>query len=329
MQKEIVTYCVLDVDILTLACLKFRESLIKAGNVCPFSEACTIASSCNKLFRRNFLKPDTIGLIPRHGYRYRDKQSKIAIEWLIWEEKVRGINILHAAKGKEMVLGGLSVDGYCAETNQVFEMMGCFYHGCTKCFKNDRDKPVYNNGDETMNLRYENTRSKIVHLNQLGYEVIQQFFDEDSSDLEWFSDSSSGNVDFNFFIDEYRKKHVRVQNYVNIVDIYSHEQFRRHFRLSRTTAELCDLENANVLPTHTYGREKVCTRKAFYMSVWYLANEETYRQISDRFDVSESAAWLIIRNVVDYLVTKSNTVIKWPTEEEAMIIEQEFSEKQA
>ncbi|KAB0800667.1 hypothetical protein PPYR_06406 [Photinus pyralis] len=172
MQKEIVTYCVLDVDILTLACLKFRESLIKAGNVCPFSEACTIASSCNKLFRRNFLKPDTIGLIPRHGYRYRDKQSKIAIEWLIWEEKVRGINILHAAKGKEMVLGGLSVDGYCAETNQVFEMMGCFYHGCTKCFKNDRDKPVYNNGDETMNLRYENTRSKIVHLNQLGYEVI-------------------------------------------------------------------------------------------------------------------------------------------------------------
>ncbi|XP_031338670.1 uncharacterized protein LOC116167447, partial [Photinus pyralis] len=193
MQKEIVTYCVLDVDILTLACLKFRESLIKAGNVCPFSEACTIASSCNKLFRRNFLKPDTIGLIPRHGYRYRDKQSKIAIEWLIWEEKVRGINILHAAKGKEMVLGGLSVDGYCAETNQVFEMMGCFYHGCTKCFKNDRDKPVYNNGDETMNLRYENTRSKIVHLNQLGYEVIVkwecEFNQEKNSDMaQYISD---------------------------------------------------------------------------------------------------------------------------------------------
>ncbi|KAB0800757.1 hypothetical protein PPYR_06496 [Photinus pyralis] len=168
MQKEIVSYCVSDVNILTTACLKFRDLLIQAGNICPFSEACTIASSCNKLFRRNFLKADTIGLIPRNGYRYRDNQSKIAIEWLIWEEKVREINILHAAKGKEIVLDGLPVDGFCAETNQVFEMMGCFYHGCVKCFKNDRDKPVYNNSGETMNLRYENTRSKITRLNELG-----------------------------------------------------------------------------------------------------------------------------------------------------------------
>ncbi|XP_031334749.1 uncharacterized protein LOC116166444 [Photinus pyralis] len=175
MQKEIVSYCVSDVNILTTACLKFRDLLIQAGNICPFSEACTIASSCNKLFRRNFLKADTIGLIPRNGYRYRDNQSKIAIEWLIWEEKVREINILHAAKGKEIVLDGLPVDGFCAETNQVFEMMGCFYHGCVKCFKNDRDKPVYNNSGETMNLRYENTRSKITRLNELGYEVIMKW----------------------------------------------------------------------------------------------------------------------------------------------------------
>ncbi|XP_031342995.1 uncharacterized protein LOC116170631, partial [Photinus pyralis] len=172
MQKEIVSYCISDVNILTLACLKFRELLIKSGNVCPYTEACTIASACNKLFRRNFLKTDTIGLIPRQGYRYRDNQSKVAIHWLIWEEKVRGIDIVHAAKQKEIVIGGLPVDGYCPQTNQVFEMMGCFYHGCVKCFKNDRDKPIHSNSYETMDLRYENTLSKINHLNQLGYEVI-------------------------------------------------------------------------------------------------------------------------------------------------------------
>ncbi|KAB0804165.1 hypothetical protein PPYR_01135 [Photinus pyralis] len=170
MQKEIVSYCISDVNILTLACLKFRELLIKSGNVCPYTEACTIASACNKLFRRNFLKTDTIGLIPRQGYRYRDNQSKVAIYWLIWEEKARGIDIVHAAKQKEIVIGGLPVDGYCPETNQVFEMMGCFYHGCVKCFKNDRDKPIHSNSYETMDLRYENTLSKINHLNQLGYE---------------------------------------------------------------------------------------------------------------------------------------------------------------
>ncbi|KAK5638665.1 hypothetical protein RI129_012960 [Pyrocoelia pectoralis] len=172
MQKEIVSYCISDVNILTLACIKFRQLLIKSGNVCPYTEAYTIASSCNKLFRRNFLKADTIGLIPRQGYRYRDNQSKVAIQWLLWEEKVRKINIVHAAKQQEIVLGGLPVDGYCAETNQIFEMMGCFYHGCVKCFKNDRDKPVYKNKYETMNLRYENTLSKINHLRELGYEVV-------------------------------------------------------------------------------------------------------------------------------------------------------------
>ncbi|KAK5650120.1 hypothetical protein RI129_001149 [Pyrocoelia pectoralis] len=172
MQKEIVSYCISDVNILTLACVKFRELLVASGNVCPYTEACTIASSCNKLFRRNFLKRDTIGLIPRQGYRYRDNQSKIAIEWLLWEENVRGITILHAAKQKEITLGGRLVDGYCAETNQIFEMMGCFYHGCTKCFKNDRDKPIYNNKWETMNLRYESSISKIEHLKKLEYDVI-------------------------------------------------------------------------------------------------------------------------------------------------------------
>ncbi|KAK5650119.1 hypothetical protein RI129_001148 [Pyrocoelia pectoralis] len=172
MQKEIASYCISDVNILTLACVKFRELLVASGNVCPYTEACTIASSCNKLFRRNFLKRDTIGLILRQGYRYRDNQSKIAIEWLLWEENVRGITILHAAKQKEITLGGRLVDGYCAETNQIFEMMGCFYHGCTKCFKNDRDKPIYNNKWETMNLRYESSISKIEHLKKLEYDVI-------------------------------------------------------------------------------------------------------------------------------------------------------------
>lgn len=54
MRKEILEYCVSDVNILAEACLKFREQLLKIGNVCPFTEATTIASTCNKVFRRNF-----------------------------------------------------------------------------------------------------------------------------------------------------------------------------------------------------------------------------------------------------------------------------------
>jgi hypothetical protein len=35
--------------------------------------------------------------------------------------------------GREVHLEGLpnlKVDGYCAETNEVFEFLGCFWHGC-------------------------------------------------------------------------------------------------------------------------------------------------------------------------------------------------------
>ena len=118
-RKEIVEYCISDVEILTRACLKFRDLLMKVGNVCPLSEACTIASTCNKLFRRKYLAPETIGIIPKNGYRWTDNQSKIAIQWMLWEEKQRGIEIVHAAKQSEVMLLGTRVDGYCRETNQV------------------------------------------------------------------------------------------------------------------------------------------------------------------------------------------------------------------
>ncbi|CAH1104349.1 unnamed protein product [Psylliodes chrysocephalus] len=170
-QKEIVNYCLSDVDILTRACLKFRELMLKESNVCPFLEATTIASSCNKVFRRNFLKPNTIGIIPKRGYRWQDNQSTIAIRWLIWEGKQRNINIQHAANGKEARIAGVKVDGYSEETRQIFEFEGCYYHGCPQCFTHQRDVPLPDSPTETMNLRYEATVAKKERLRFLGYEL--------------------------------------------------------------------------------------------------------------------------------------------------------------
>lgn len=175
MKKEIVGYCISDVEILTSACLKFRALMIETGNVDPFTEGCTIASACNKVFRRNFLKPNTIGLIPKSGYRLCDNQSKIALRWLIWEENQRKIDIRHSGKQKEVVLHGFKVDGYCSETNEVFEFNGCYYHGCPKCFKLDRNKPLHDNPNETMNTRFESTEAKIARLQRFGYKVVQMW----------------------------------------------------------------------------------------------------------------------------------------------------------
>ncbi|GLV40085.1 uncharacterized protein CBL_02970 [Carabus blaptoides fortunei] len=100
--------------------------------------------------------------------------------------------------------------------------------------------------------------------------------------------------------------------------------------MSKHTSEFCidQLAAANILATHSYGREKVSPKKAFLMSLWYLSNQETYRQISDRFGVSESCSLTIIRRVVKYVVSISPTHIKWPSQEQQIVIANEFEKKQ-
>ncbi|GLV46441.1 hypothetical protein CBL_20780 [Carabus blaptoides fortunei] len=86
----------------------------------PFTEAVTIASASNVVFRRRFLTPETIGIVPRNGYRMRDTQSKIALQWLVLQERERGIIIQHAGR-EATVARNLVIDGFHEATNTIFE----------------------------------------------------------------------------------------------------------------------------------------------------------------------------------------------------------------
>ncbi|KAJ8914447.1 hypothetical protein NQ315_011388 [Exocentrus adspersus] len=167
LRKELIEYCISDVEILTEACRKFRQQMLQTGNVCPFTEACTIASCCNK--------PRSMGIIPKGGYRYRDNQSSIAIQWLVWEEKQQNIKIKHAARGKESTVQGVKVDGYCAETKQIYQFYGCYYHGCTTCFRYNRDAPMHDDSSQTLNTRYESTMAQAERLRNMGYVLIEMW----------------------------------------------------------------------------------------------------------------------------------------------------------
>ena len=61
-------YCQDDVTVLRQACRVFRQEFMQIGNIEVFVEASNIASACNKVLRKSFLKPDTTGLIPTGGY---------------------------------------------------------------------------------------------------------------------------------------------------------------------------------------------------------------------------------------------------------------------
>jgi hypothetical protein len=48
----------------------------------PFESCITIASTCNLVFRRNFLDNESIGIIPANGYTPEHRQSIKALKWL-------------------------------------------------------------------------------------------------------------------------------------------------------------------------------------------------------------------------------------------------------
>ena len=59
---------------------------------------------------------------------------RVACQWLDEIANSRNITIQHAMNiGEKMINHGdkrIKFDGYCAETNTVFEFHGCYWHGC-------------------------------------------------------------------------------------------------------------------------------------------------------------------------------------------------------
>ncbi|KAF7990580.1 hypothetical protein HCN44_000385 [Aphidius gifuensis] len=48
--------------------------------------------------------------------------------------------------------------------------------------------------------------------------------------------------------------------------------------------------------------------KAFLMTLWYMANTESFRQISDRFDLVKSSAHRVLQNTLDFLISLQDQV---------------------
>jgi len=126
------------------------------------------------VLRRKFLKPDTIRLNHTGVYTCNNKYSKKAIMWLLHMEQTDGVAIKHARNGREYRLRELphfSVDGYCAETNTVYEFFGCYFHGCT-C---QPFRDVITTNGYTLAARYEQTMARLDQITRAGYQVKVQW----------------------------------------------------------------------------------------------------------------------------------------------------------
>ena len=117
--------------------------------------------------------------------------SFVAIKWLEWEAKKRGIHIHHArcGHGGERQILGARVDGYHPESKTVFQFHGCLWHGCEKCYPEERQKPVQQNTRQgkviprldtekqpmSRKTAYELTLLRTQFLRKEGYRVVEKW----------------------------------------------------------------------------------------------------------------------------------------------------------
>ena len=168
-QEEIVTYCRSDVDILRRCCLEFRELFHNVTDIDPFTTL-TIASACHLVYRTNYLLKDTIAIIPPLEYCPKNKQSLFAHKWLSYTAEKNETYIQHARNGGEKRVGPYLLDGYHQETHTAYEVHGCFWHGCPRCYARDTVNRV---NRKTMQELHCSTVEKIEYLRRQGYNVVE------------------------------------------------------------------------------------------------------------------------------------------------------------
>ncbi|KAL4131304.1 hypothetical protein QTP88_008637 [Uroleucon formosanum] len=147
-KEELEAYCDSDVDILRRGCLELRKQFLDIANIDPFCYT-TIAGVCMAIYKSKYLISDTIAVLDKEKNENYSKQS------ITWLQHFNNKNISHALNGGEKIIAGAKVDGFDNKSKTVYQYNGCFWHGCTKCYK---DRETINNiNHETMEDLYPKT----------------------------------------------------------------------------------------------------------------------------------------------------------------------------
>ena len=110
----------------------------------------------------------------------------------------------------------------------------------------------------------------------------------------------------------------RIRGYVEeVVPMYLDNDFRKHFRITQSVfdvllAKVCTWGDvcSNLMRG---GRRPISLDKRLLITLWYLGCGESFRQIADRFGVSESSAHSTVRRIcTGLLLHLRKVVITWP-----------------
>lgn len=103
------------------------------------------------------------------------KHSKIAIEWLNYMKVRDNVDIQHNENinnnGEHRIINSLyHADGYCKETNTIYEFHGSYWHGDPKKYSSDK---LNTHMKVSFGELYERTLKKMDHCRKQGYTVVE------------------------------------------------------------------------------------------------------------------------------------------------------------
>jgi hypothetical protein len=105
--------------------------------------------------------------------------------------------------------------------------------------------------------------------------------------------------------------------------------FQSHFRMSRASfTALVSFCQGHKLPDsakfpHRY-IEPLLMDEMVYITLWYLTNQCTHREISLLFNRSVSTVWRSVNQITKIIELQLQHFVKWPTGEEVLLIADEF-----
>ncbi|XP_057655013.1 uncharacterized protein LOC130893152 [Diorhabda carinulata] len=121
-------------------------------------------------------------------------------------------------------------------------------------------------------------------------------------------------------------KRLKTEGFLEMeVPLLNEYDFKCHFRVSKTTYEkVLELLYYGFNSDHKGGREKITPEKATFILLWYLGNQETFKQMSERFKNTMSSIHGVIQRAIKKLNSLMQEQILWPSSAENPNISQLF-----
>ena len=174
-KAEQIKYCRQDVTLLRLAGEKYRAEYMEKFDIDPWTEACTMASTSNLIYRRVFMEDNTIGIIPPYGYLPKDQQSGLGRLYLKWRDETEFDGDLmymnkHGEGEKRIRIKSVNakVDGFDPVTKTIVQVHGCFWHGHDKCYQAHTINQVKG---VSMGTLFDQSQTQLRRYQEAGFDV--------------------------------------------------------------------------------------------------------------------------------------------------------------